>query len=68
MKHIEEVSIAYFKLLISIDWDDELMVLGLREGLNKFPSNAYLSLLNKNKYLCGDYYSLSAIKKIKNKK
>lgn len=33
---------AYYKLLTAIDWQDELLLAGLREGLNKFLSNAYL--------------------------
>lgn len=47
----EQLARAYYKLLSSIDWDDPLLVGGLREGLNKFLSNAHLaSLRGRNKY------------------
>jgi len=67
MLDLEPLIKAYFKLLNSIDWDDEILVSGLREGLNKFPSNAFLKMHTKNKYLCGDYYSSSALKQVKSK-
>lgn len=35
---------AYCKFLAGIDWTDELVVAGSREGRNKFLSNAFLSL------------------------
>ena len=40
---VEKLSLVYFKLLSSTDWDDALLVAGLREGLNKFLSNAHLA-------------------------
>lgn len=47
----EDLARAYFKLLSSLDWDDPLLVGGLREGLNKFLSNAHLaSFRGSNKY------------------
>ena len=48
---IEHLARAYFKLLSSVYWNDPLLVDGLREGLNKFLSNAYLaSYPGRNKY------------------
>jgi hypothetical protein len=35
---------AYCKFLAGIDWNDDLVVAGSREGRNKFLSNAFLSL------------------------
>jgi hypothetical protein len=40
----ERLSHSYHSLLVSIDWTDELIVKGLREGLNKFLSNAFASM------------------------
>jgi hypothetical protein len=48
---IERLARAYFKLLTAIDWDDAVLVAGLREGLNKFLSNAHLAQFRgRNKY------------------
>ncbi|HVL69287.1 MAG TPA: hypothetical protein VM364_18665 [Vicinamibacterales bacterium] len=47
----EQLAAAYFKLLTAIDWQDAVLVAGLREGLNKFLSNAHLALYRgRNKY------------------
>ncbi|WP_018623413.1 hypothetical protein [Kangiella aquimarina] len=57
---------AYYKLLTSIDWNDQILVKGLREGLNKFPSNTFLNLHPaKHKYLCGHFYSKPALQTVK---
>lgn len=65
-ENIEKVAKAYCKLLNSIDWDDELIIAGLKEGLNKFLSNAFLSLNKEIKYKQGDYYSSEALEKVEN--
>ena len=67
MIDLEPVVKAYYKLLQSIDWNDAVLVRGLREGLNKFPSNAFLSLHPESKYLSGDYYSHLALKKVQSR-
>jgi len=64
VRNTERVASSYYKLLSSIDWNDEVLVYGLKEGLNKFISNAYIKLNNRNKLLQGDYYSQEAIDKI----
>ena len=67
MFDLEPVVKSYYKLLQSVDWSDELLVRGLREGLNKFPSNAFLSLNPESKYLSGDYYSPIALEKVQSR-
>ena len=64
MSNIFKITEAYYKLLNSLDWNDEILIIGLREGLNKFLSNAHLKLANKHKYLQGDFYSKRAAEKI----
>lgn len=61
-----KVANAYFKLLNSIDWKDDLLLSGLREGLNKFLSNAFLKINSRHKYHQADFYSKEAIQKILN--
>lgn len=47
----EPVVRSYWSLLTSIEWSNDLLVRGLREGLNKFLSNAWLSVVpGSNKY------------------
>lgn len=41
---LKTISEKYCKLLTCIDWDDDILVYGISEGLNKFLSNAYLKL------------------------
>lgn len=41
---------AYYDLLMSVDWTNDVLIGGLREGLTKFPSNAWLYLLPGSKY------------------
>jgi uncharacterized UPF0160 family protein len=59
-----KVAHAYFKLLNSIDWKDDVLLFGLREGLNKFLSNAFLKLNMGRKHHQADFYSQKAIQKI----
>lgn len=62
------LSKAYFKLLMAIDWSDAVILGGIREGLNKFISNAFLAHhKGKNKYHKSHFVSLSALEKLKNK-
>lgn len=64
----EKLASAYFKLLTSIDWNDEILISGLIEGLNKFITNAYLKMhIGKNKYFKSHYISIAAEKKLQNK-
>lgn len=56
---VNELSSVYFKFLKSIEWDDALFLKGIREGRNKFLSNAYLNLC-KGKHSIVNYYSLEA--------
>jgi hypothetical protein len=44
MSHERQLAEAYCKLLNGIDWTDPLVVAGIREGLNKFLSNAFASM------------------------
>ncbi len=46
----EQMAEAYTKLLSWIPWDDQVLVRGIREGLNKFLSNAYLKSLPGKKH------------------
>lgn len=58
----EKLACAYFKLLSSIDWEDPVLVSGLREGLNKFLSNAHLaSFRGHNKYYKTHFVSQRAL-------
>lgn len=57
---------CYYKLLNSLDWNDDLLVSGMREGLNKFLSNAYLaSTPGKNKYHKTHFISSNALEQLK---
>ena len=47
MSKINTITEVYFKLLKSLDWEDEVLITGLREGLNKFLSNSCLFLGEK---------------------
>lgn len=59
---VEVLARAYFKLLTSIEWQDRVLVSGLREGLNKFLSNAHLaSFPGQNKYHKTHLVSLAAL-------
>mgnify|MGYP000920368831 CR=1 FL=1 len=61
-KRLAEV---YVKLLSGMDWKDELLVAGLREGLNKFLSNAFISLFPGHKYHRTHFVSAAALVQIK---
>lgn len=56
---------AYCKFLTAIDWADELVVAGSREGRNKFLSNAFLSLFRGvHKYHRTHLVSESALRQL----
>lgn len=62
----ERLSSVYFKLLSSVDWRDEIFVTGLREGLNKFLSNAHIaSFPGKNKYHKTHYVTPAALERLR---
>jgi hypothetical protein len=62
--NLKTLSCSYHKLLTNIDWKDAVFIAGIREGLNKFLSNAFLSIdRSKSKYLKGDFYSCESYKK-----
>jgi hypothetical protein len=65
MALVEQLAKTYFKLLSSIDWQDKLLVAGLREGLNKFLSNAHIALFRgQNKYHKTQYVSQRALERL----
>jgi hypothetical protein len=57
---IKTLSETYYSFLKNIEWNNELYLLGLREGKNKFLSNAYLHLC-KGKYSISNYQSKEAL-------
>lgn len=65
---LKKLAKSYYKLLVSIDWEDQILINGLREGLNKFLSNAYLNSFKANKYHKCDFYSESALDVLNNGK
>ena len=59
---------TYYKLLTSIDWSDPVLVGGLREGLNKFLSNAHLASFPRlNKYYKTHFVSVPALQQLQDK-
>ncbi len=64
---LKEIASAYFKLLTSLDWSDDVLISGLREGLTKFLSNAFIHISKNNKYEIADYYSTKAVTILKSK-
>jgi hypothetical protein len=51
IEYYSQLAVAYHKLLTRLDWEDEVLISGIREGLNKFLSNAHLHVFRgKNKY------------------
>lgn len=65
MSYERQLAEAYCKLLSGIDWSDALLVAGLREGLNKFLSNAFLSLFpGIHKYHRTHLISLAALTQV----
>lgn len=63
-ENLLSVARSYTNLLNLIDWEDPLMVQGIREGLNKFLSNAFLSTKGGAKYKTADFYSELALDRI----
>jgi len=61
---MKEITQAYIQLLKAIDLNNPLIFKGIREGLNKFLSNAYLSGPG-HKYEKGHFYSNAAYEKVK---
>jgi len=64
---LEAASNAYCAFLLAIQWDNAAYLAGVKEGKNKFLSNAILSLRKGSKYLQGNYYSKAALGKVRNK-
>ena len=62
---ILSIAAAYHKLLTRIDWSDPIFISGIREGKNKFLSNAWLSHTRSNKYHKTNWISVDALSKIK---
>ncbi|MBI2151907.1 hypothetical protein HYU21_04235 [Candidatus Woesearchaeota archaeon] len=62
--YLQIMSETYYKFLTSIDWNDQNLLNGLKEGKGKFLSNLWLSLFNKNKYSCAQYISFKALDKL----
>ena len=59
---------TYYKLLTGLDWSDPLLIGGLREGLNKFLSNAHLATFpRRNKYYKTHYVSPAALSQLQNR-
>jgi len=60
-----QMALAYYNLLIMLDWDDEVLLAGIREGLNKFLSNAYIYLFRgRNKHSKTQFVSECALAKM----
>jgi hypothetical protein len=56
------LSNVYFKMLKSIDWHDELLVAGIREGLTKFLTNSHLAFFcSAHKYHSTHFVSQRAL-------
>lgn len=64
MLNKQSLAQTYFNLLTGLDWSDPLLETGLKEGLNKFLSNAFLRSDKRHKYYKGDYYSPAALAKV----
>lgn len=62
----EQLAQSYCRLLVSLDWSDQVMVCGIQEGLRKFLSNAYMTLLpGRQKYYKTQWVSERALTKLK---
>jgi len=57
---ISKLADVYFEFLNSINWDNQLLLNGLKEGKNKFLSNVYLHLC-RGKHSIVNYHSISAL-------
>ncbi len=56
-----EIANSYYTLLTKLnEINDNLIMQGLKEGLNKFLSNAFISKMGRNKHFVADYYSKNA--------
>ncbi len=66
MPYIRRLAKAYHSLLTNLDWSDPLIAAGLREGRNKFLTNAYLNsiLRGVHKYRCAHFVSLAALQQL----
>lgn len=60
----QKLARAYYKLLTSLDWQDDILIAGLSEGLNKFLSNAYLNCFRGKKYHKTHFVSQKALDKL----
>jgi hypothetical protein len=57
------LALAYVKFLKGVDWSDELVVAGAREGTRKFLSNAHFSLFPR-KHWATHYVSPAALARL----
>ncbi len=65
MVNYQVLAQAYYKLLNHLDWQDEVLISGIREGLNKFLSNAYLKQHPSScKYHKSQWVSPEALKQL----
>ena len=58
----------YHKLLTCIDWQDAVLIAGIREGLTKFLSNTFLHILQgrgRAKHRCSQLASIAAVEQLK---
>ena len=59
---------TYYKLLTTLDWSDPVLIGGLREGLNKFLSNAHIaSFPGRSKYYKTHYVSAAALNQLQSR-
>lgn len=42
---MRDIAEAYYKLLTSLDWSDDILIGGIKEGLNKFLSNCFVKTM-----------------------
>ena len=59
---IRQIAGVYTKFLSRLSWEDPLLIVGAREGLNKFTSNVWLSMFVGNKYLKAQLISPAALR------
>lgn len=62
---ISKLAHSYCTLLNSLNWRDPLLRAGIKEGLSKFLSNAYISMKKRHKHLTADYYSRAAAQQLR---
>lgn len=63
---IKNLAKSYFDLLSNLNWENDLLIKGIKEGLNKFLSNAFLKSKTRKKYFNCDYFSQNALEQVKN--